>query len=151
MLFVSWCWADFLRLLTFEYFLTNHDLLILLMTDVIMRCFVVVIHLNTGRTFLTLMNTSTWLCQINISISKQAFHCHQATAPPGVHSAYLSRLTKPASVQVDGDKNGGNSEEVDHRVDLQPEPQLIIGCYELWEIKRRKKSLFYYFTNKQNK
>lgn len=113
--------------------------------------FVVVIHLNTGRTFLTLMNTSTWLCQINISISKQAFHCHQATAPPGVHSAYLSRLTKPASVQVDGDKNGGNSEEVDHRVDLQPEPQLIIGCYELWEIKRRKKSLFYYFTNKQNK
>lgn len=70
---------------------------------------------------------------------------------PSVHSAYLSRLTKPASVQVDGDKNGGNSEEVDHRVDLQPEPQLIIGCYELWEIKRRKKSLFYYFTNKQNK
>lgn len=45
------------------------------------------------------------------------------------------QLTQPAPVQVDGHEDRGDGEEVDHRVDLQPEPQLVVGCYKLTEGK----------------
>lgn len=41
------------------------------------------------------------------------------------------KLTQPTSVQVDRHEHRRNREEVDHGVDLQPEPQLVVGCYKL--------------------
>ncbi len=55
------------------------------------------------------------------------------------------RLTQPAPVQIHGHKHGRYCEEVHHWVHLQPEPQLIIGCYELEWWKEKETYILHHF------
>lgn len=96
------------------------------------------------------VNNSTALQEISQSFSKsrsQGLQSHLSvpsqTQPYVKDTSHTCTHTQPAPVEVHRDKHRRNREEVHHRVHLQPEPQLVIGCDELQrEREQTKQNIF---------